>query len=71
MDWALRQHLYSINFLGYPKVEVATKRLSELNPHIEIEPLPLSLNVNNERESYDLYRKIIVNELGILSSKIE
>jgi adenylyltransferase/sulfurtransferase len=42
-----RQHLYDVNFLGYPKVEVAAKRLRELNPNIEIEPLPLSLNVNN------------------------
>lgn len=45
-----RQHLYSVNFLGYPKVEVAAKRLSELNPNIEIEPLPLSLNVNNAED---------------------
>ena len=29
-----RQHLYSVNFLGYPKVEVAAKRLLELNPNI-------------------------------------
>jgi len=42
-----RQHLYSVNFLGYPKVEVAAKRLSELNPNITIEALTLSLNVNN------------------------
>jgi len=42
-----RQHLYSANSLGYPKVEVAAKRLHELNPNIEIEPLPLSLDVNS------------------------
>lgn len=42
-----RQHLYSTKFLGYPKVEVAAKRLKELNPYIEVDPLPLSLNVNN------------------------
>jgi len=42
-----RQHLYGADFLGYPKVEVAYKRLSQLNPNIEIEPLPLSLNSNN------------------------
>ena len=45
-----RQHLYSVNFVGYPKVEVAAKRLRELNPNIEIEPLPLALNVNNAEE---------------------
>jgi len=39
-----RQHLYGVNFLGYPKVEVAAKRLRQLNPYIEIEPLPLSLS---------------------------
>jgi len=45
-----RQHLYSVNFLGYPKVEVAAKRLRELNPNVKIEPLPLSLNVNNAED---------------------
>src|SRR3972149_232305 len=45
-----RQHLYSVNFVGYPKVEVAARRLRELNPNIEIEPLPLALNVNNAEE---------------------
>jgi len=45
-----RQHLYSVNFLGYPKVEVAAKRLCELNPDIEVEPLPFSLNVSNAED---------------------
>jgi adenylyltransferase/sulfurtransferase len=45
-----RQHLYGVNFVGYPKVEAAAKRLHELNPNIEIEPLPLSLNVNNAED---------------------
>jgi len=45
-----RQHLYGVNFLGHPKVEVAAKRLHELNPHIEIEPLPLSLTANNAED---------------------
>lgn len=45
-----RQHLYSVNSLGYPKVEAAAKRLQELNPNIEIEPLPLSLSVNNAED---------------------
>jgi adenylyltransferase/sulfurtransferase len=42
-----RQHLYGPKFVGYPKVEVAAKRLEELNPYIDIEPLPISLNERN------------------------
>ncbi|MEM2473179.1 MAG: HesA/MoeB/ThiF family protein [Candidatus Bathyarchaeia archaeon] len=42
-----RQHIYSIKYLGYPKVEAAAIRLKELNPNIEVEPLPLSLNHRN------------------------
>ncbi len=45
-----RQQLYGINYLGYPKVEVAAKRLRELNPNVEIEPKPLALNSNNAEE---------------------
>jgi len=45
-----RQHLYGITSVGHPKVEVAARRLRDLNPHIEIEPLPLALNVNNAEE---------------------
>jgi len=42
-----RQHLYDVDVVGYPKVEAAASRLRRLNPYIEIEALPLSLNVNN------------------------
>jgi adenylyltransferase/sulfurtransferase len=42
-----RQHLYDTNLVGYPKVEAAARRLGGLNPHIDIEPLPLSLNERN------------------------
>ncbi|MBO3754722.1 MAG: HesA/MoeB/ThiF family protein [Candidatus Brockarchaeota archaeon] len=45
-----RQYIYSIKYLGYPKVEVAAKRLKELNPNVDIEPLPLSLNYRNADE---------------------
>lgn len=45
-----RQHLYGVSDLGYPKVEVATKRLQDLNPYVEIEPLPLSLNQDNAED---------------------
>jgi bacteriocin biosynthesis cyclodehydratase domain-containing protein len=40
-----RQHLYTMSALGYPKVEVAVRRLRDLNPNVELEPLPFSLNV--------------------------
>ena len=39
-----RQHLYGIDDLGYPKVEVAAKRLRQLNPFIKIKSFPLSVN---------------------------
>lgn len=39
-----RQYLYDVNNLGYPKVEVAAKKLHELNPEIKIEPLTVAVN---------------------------
>jgi adenylyltransferase/sulfurtransferase len=39
-----RQPLYDISKLGYPKVEVAAERIRNLNPFIEVEPLPISVN---------------------------
>jgi adenylyltransferase/sulfurtransferase len=45
-----RQIIYGAKFIGYPKVEVAAKRLKELNPHIEVEPLPISINANNAKD---------------------
>ncbi|MEM3715945.1 MAG: HesA/MoeB/ThiF family protein, partial [Candidatus Bathyarchaeia archaeon] len=42
-----RQLLYGAKYVGYPKVEVAAKRLRELNPNIEVEPLPASINADN------------------------
>ncbi|MFO7835854.1 MAG: HesA/MoeB/ThiF family protein [Candidatus Thorarchaeota archaeon] len=38
-----RQHLYTSDDIGHPKVEVAAKRLQALNPHIDIEPIPWSI----------------------------
>ena len=52
-----RQHLYGVNFLGYPKVEVAAKRLLELNPNIEVEPLPISVNTET---AYDIVKDVDV-----------
>jgi len=45
-----RQHLYGVDSLGYPKVEVAAKRLRCLNPNVEVEPLPLSVNESNAED---------------------
>jgi len=39
-----RQHLYSVESIGYPKVEAATMRLGKMNPYIELEPIPMSIN---------------------------
>jgi len=45
-----RQHLYGVDDVGYPKVEVAAKKLEALNPHVKIEPLPLSLNSDSAED---------------------
>lgn len=42
-----RQHLYSMDDIGYPKVEVAAGRLSRMNPFIEVEPVPMSVTPRN------------------------
>jgi molybdopterin/thiamine biosynthesis adenylyltransferase len=42
-----RQHLYDTSTIGYPKVEAAAQRLRRLNPHIDVEPLPLAIGAHN------------------------
>ena len=39
-----RQHLYGVDVVGYPKVEAAEMRLRRVNPFIDIEALPVSVN---------------------------
>lgn len=39
-----RQILYDTEAIGYPKVEIAQKRLKALNPNVDIEPLTLTIN---------------------------
>jgi molybdopterin/thiamine biosynthesis adenylyltransferase len=39
-----RQHLYSVEVIGYPKVEAAAMRLGKMNPYIELDPVPMSIN---------------------------
>jgi len=45
-----RQHLYDVESIGRPKVEVACRKLSRLNPDVEIQPYPETLTVNNARD---------------------
>jgi adenylyltransferase/sulfurtransferase len=44
-----RQHLYDFEVIGFPKVEAAVKRLKRLNPYVEFEPLPLSIDEKNAK----------------------
>lgn len=45
-----RQHLYDADTIGRPKVEVALKRLSRLNPDVKLEPVPEALTSLNAEE---------------------
>jgi adenylyltransferase/sulfurtransferase len=45
-----RQHLFDVNYVGYPKVEAAAKKLRALNPDVTVEPIPMSLSGANARE---------------------
>lgn len=52
-----RQMLYDTQTLGYPKVEVAQKKLNALNPNVVIEALPLTIN---EETAYDIVKDVNV-----------
>ena len=45
-----RQHLYDAGCVGMPKVEMAQQKLNQLNPDVQIEPIPESLNSINAAE---------------------
>jgi len=45
-----RQYLYNVSSIGYPKVEVASKKLSELNPGVRFDPMPTSITSNSIHE---------------------
>ncbi|MBA7613344.1 hypothetical protein ES703_20591 [subsurface metagenome] len=45
-----RQHLYGVDVIGYPKAEAAAERLNKLNPHITVEPLPISVTPSNAED---------------------
>jgi adenylyltransferase/sulfurtransferase len=42
-----RQLLYSLDDLRYSKVETATKRIHQINPEVNVEPIPENANRNN------------------------
>ena len=42
-----RQHLYGMDMVGYPKVEAAVMRLMQVNPFIEVDPVPMSVTPGN------------------------
>ncbi len=42
-----RQHLYDVDSVGKPKVEVAFQKLNRLNPDVKLDPIPESLNSTN------------------------
>jgi len=44
-----RQTLYDVDSIGKPKVEVALRKLSRLNPDVKLDPYPESLNSMNAR----------------------
>jgi adenylyltransferase/sulfurtransferase len=45
-----RQYLYDAESVGQPKVEVAFRKLRKLNPDVELDPIPESLNSINADE---------------------
>ena len=63
-----RQHLYGVNVVGVPKVEAAQNRLSQLNPYIEVEPVPLSVtDVNAENLIRDM--DVVVDALDSMRAR--
>ena len=45
-----RQLIYDADSVGQPKVEVALRKLNQLNPDVELDPVPESLNTINAEE---------------------
>ncbi len=63
-----RQHLYGMHQLGLPKVEAAQDRLRQINPFIEIEPIPLSVTKGNA-ESLIEGSEIVVDALDSMAAR--
>jgi molybdopterin/thiamine biosynthesis adenylyltransferase len=45
-----RQLLYDVNSLGYSKVEIAAKKLQNLNPKIKVDPVAISVSDDNAED---------------------
>lgn len=45
-----RQVLYSLDDLRFPKVEAAAKRIRQINPEVEAEPIPENVRESNVKE---------------------
>jgi adenylyltransferase/sulfurtransferase len=63
-----RQLLYDVNSLGYPKVEVAAKKLQTLNPEVEVEAIATSINEANAGD-YVKDMDIVVDAFDRFSSR--
>lgn len=63
-----RQHLYTASDVGYPKVEVAAKRLKAMNPHIDVEPIPWSVQKDSV-EDFIRDADVVVDGLDNLSAR--
>jgi adenylyltransferase/sulfurtransferase len=75
-----RQVLYGTRDLGRPKLEAATDRIADLNPHVRVEPHPVRLTSANAMEilaPYDIVidgtdnfpTRYLVNDACVLSGK--
>nr|MDO8134944.1 HesA/MoeB/ThiF family protein [Candidatus Njordarchaeum guaymaensis] len=42
-----RQLMYDVSSMGYPKVEVAAKKLQNLNPRVKVDPIATSVSEDN------------------------
>jgi adenylyltransferase/sulfurtransferase len=63
-----RQLIYDVNSLGYPKVEIAAKKLQSLNPDINVEAIATSLNDENA-EDYVKGMDVVVDAFDRFSSR--
>lgn len=48
-----RQVLYTLHDLRFPKVEAAAKRIRQINPEVEVEPIPANVRETNVEEILD------------------
>lgn len=63
-----RQHLYGVHVVGLPKVEAAEMRLRQINPFIDVEPVPLSVTPGNA-ESIIRGADVVVDALDAMKPR--